>query len=73
MEEGSDGSSSVLSSPSSISATSAVSFKKQPLHLYGEYKPLSGVYNKHHQPLPLALTGIKDSNSEGNFINNRNI
>ncbi|XP_011410098.1 PREDICTED: centrosomal protein of 57 kDa-like [Amphimedon queenslandica] len=65
MEEGSDGSSSVLSSPSSTSATSAVSFKKQPLHLYGEYKPLSGVYNKHHQPLPLALTGIKDSNSEG--------
>ena len=39
--------------------------KEGPEHLYQQYVPLTEVYAKHNQPLPLTVTGIKDSNSEG--------
>lgn len=51
----------------SLVSSRSASLKEAPAHLNQQYEPLTEVYARHNQPLPLKVTGIKDSNSEGNL------
>ena len=48
--------------------TSSLSLLDVPSRLEKEYEPLYDVFAIHNKPLPLKVTGVKESNSDGKFV-----
>ena len=49
---------------------STISMMDPPSRLEKEYEPLRNVYTSHSEPLPLREPGIKESNSDGESVDN---
>ena len=48
--------------------TSSLSLLDVPSRFEKEYEPLYDVFAIHNKPLPLKVTGVKESNSDGKFV-----